>query len=147
MAHSRDDQPMSVCADQHNITPPKSGDAGYDIHLLDDVWLLPKRRKLIETGVYVQLPKGTVGFIGARSSAAKRGIVVLGGIVDESYRGELKVVLYNTAWLPIRFRARERIVQLLLVSNITPGIVYVPDAADLESSDRGEKGFGERTGR
>lgn len=138
---------MKAYANHNNLRQPNEGDAGYDIHLTRPLLLLPKQRKLIDTGVHLQLPDGVVGMITGRSSSAKRGIAVLGGIIDPGYRGSIGVVVYNTSWRPRYFRYGERIAQILLLRNVVPGIEWVPDPAYLGETDRGEKGFGERTGR
>lgn len=138
---------MKVYAWRRNLNEPAAGDAGHDIVLWNDVWIMPKSHKTIYTGIHLRLPEGTVGFVKARSSAGNRGVAVLGGVIDESYIGELKVMLYNTSWLPRRWRVGQRITQLVIVPVITPGIEWVPGPAYLGETDRGEKGFGERTGR
>ncbi len=137
---------MLVYAEDKNIRAPKDGDAGHDIVLTKDVWIWGKSRHEIDTGICVRLPEHTVGFIEARSSSAKRGIVVLGGVIDESYTGPLKVVLYNTSWLPRRWKRGQRITQLLIVPVVTPGITFVASQHMLGTTDRGDRGFGQRTG-
>lgn len=137
---------MLVYAEDHNLNAPKPGDAGHDIVLTEDVWIWGKTHHTIDTGIRVRLPEHTVGFIEARSSSAKRGIVVLGGVIDESYTGPLKVVLYNTSWVPRRWRRGQRITQLVIVPVVTPGITFVASPEMLGETERSGKGFGERTG-
>lgn len=137
---------MLVYAENANLRVPSDGDAGHDLVLTADVWIWGKTHHTIDTGIHVRLPEHTVGFIEARSSSAKRGIAVLGGVIDESYTGPLKVVLYNTSWLPRRWKRGQRITQLVIVPVVTPNITFVVSPSALGETNRGEKGFGERTG-
>lgn len=81
---------------------PRDGDAGYDIYAVDapiflgkvtDMPFIPGKQWVINTGLHVAIPQGYVGIIKDRSSMASRGIHVLGGVIDSSYRGEIKVVM------------------------------------------------------
>lgn len=72
---------------------PRDGDAGYDLYATDDYIINPGDTVMIKTGLHVAIPKGYVGLICERSSMGKRGIAVRGGVIDESYRGEVGVLL------------------------------------------------------
>lgn len=76
-----------------------AGAAGCDVHADEDVWIPAGSRRLVSTGLYVQLPSGYECQVRPRSGLAfKEGITVLNspGTIDEDYRGELKVLLFNT---------------------------------------------------
>lgn len=80
------------------ITPnnQKIGDAGYDLCATEHVKIKPMTRALVSTGLAIEIPEGYYGRIAPRSGlAVKNGIDVLAGVVDSSYRGEVKVVLIN----------------------------------------------------
>lgn len=79
--------------------PPKrnsEGDAGFDLFSVEDCFISPFERKLVRTGIHIAIPDGYYGRIAPRSGLAFRnGIDVMAGVIDSSYRGELKVLLVN----------------------------------------------------
>lgn len=87
----------------------KDGDAGYDLFALESATLLPFERKVIKTGLAIEIPKGCYGRVAPRSGlAVKAGIDVMAGVVDSGYRNEVGVVLINLdvlGWLQNMFKA------------------------------------------
>ena len=80
------------------LIPSKAyrGDAGWDLYAVEDGEIAPGERRLIGTGIAMAIPEGFYGRIADRSSMAyKFGMHVLAGIIDCSYRGEVKVLLVN----------------------------------------------------
>ena len=76
----------------------RAGDAGMDLFSIDEMTIQPGERKLVKTGIQLQLPKGTEAQVRPRSGLAlKHGITVLNspGTIDEGYRGEIGVILIN----------------------------------------------------
>ena len=121
---------------------PRPGDAGYDLHAVEDRQVAPGERVALETGLHLEIPEGCVGLVKDRSSVARAGLHALAGVIDSAYRGEVKVLLVNLADSPIEVRAGQKIAQLLLLPVICPPIDFVGALADLSSSERGEGGFG-----
>lgn len=75
-----------------------SGDAGYDLISVEYLKIPPLQRALVSTGIQIQIPEeaSCYGRIAPRSGlAVKKGLDVMAGVVDSSYRGEIKVVLIN----------------------------------------------------
>ena len=71
-------------------------DAGYDLFSTQYETLEQFQRKLISTGINIEIPDGFYGRIAPRSGlACKKGIDVLAGVIDSGYRGEIKVLLIN----------------------------------------------------
>ena len=71
-------------------------DAGYDLFSTQYETLDPFQRKLISTGINIEIPEGFYGRIAPRSGlACKKGIDVMAGVIDSGYRGEIKVLLIN----------------------------------------------------
>ena len=71
-------------------------DAGYDLFSTQYETIEPFQRKLISTGINVEIPEGFYGRIAPRSGlACKKGIDVMAGVIDSGYRGEIKVLLIN----------------------------------------------------
>jgi dUTP pyrophosphatase len=119
------------------------GDAGLDLHALAPVRLAPGERAAVPTGVAVELPRGHAGLVLPRSGlAARHGIALVNapGLIDEGYRGELRVLLLNTDRArPVELAAGDRIAQLVVVA--VAG-VEVEEAPELGASARGAGGFG-----
>jgi dUTP pyrophosphatase len=71
-------------------------DAGYDLFSTEYVTLEPGQRTLISTGLSIAIPEGYYGRIAPRSGlAVKKGIDVMAGVIDSTYRGEVKILLIN----------------------------------------------------
>jgi len=106
--------------------------------------LAPGERATVPTGVAIAVPEGAAGLVLPRSGlAAEHGISVVNGpgLIDPSYRGEVKVILVNLGSESYEADAGDRIAQLLLVPCLTPDVRTVeelPPSAD----GRGEAGFG-----
>jgi dUTP pyrophosphatase len=116
------------------------GAAGYDLSSAVDVTIPPGGRAVVATGIAIAVPEGTYGRVAPRSGlAAKHGIDVLAGVIDEDYRGEVSVILLNTGSAAFSIAAGDRIAQLVLEKNATPLVAVV---TDLESTARGGGGFG-----
>ena len=134
-----------------------SSDAGYDLFSTEYATLEPFQRKLISTGINVEIPEGFYGRVAPRSGlACKKGIDVMAGVIDSGYRGEIKVLLINFNFegynlQPNAFEAMfgsanrmeikpgERIAQLIIEKCHT--VEWKP-MKTLEESQRGEHGFG-----
>jgi dUTP pyrophosphatase len=90
------------------------GNAGYDLSCLESFEIQPKQRVLVSTGVVIETPEDVVGLIWPRSGlAAKHGIDVLAGVIDSTYRGEIKVCLLNTGTDAVAFTSGDRIAQII----------------------------------
>ena len=121
-------------------------DAGADISSNEDSFRLFKGDiKLVSTGIYIQLPEGYECQVRPRSGlAAKHGITVLNspGTIDSSYRGEIKVILINHGRDPVLIEKGTRIAQLVFAQLASAIFLPVDEVTELESSSRGEGGFG-----
>lgn len=96
----------------------------------------------VRTGIAVALPSGTYGQIASRSSLMeKHGVMAFPGVIDPDYRGEIKVLLYNTSEKDYVFHAGDRIAQLLILPICTPD-VQVITTGELTETARGTGGFG-----
>ncbi len=124
------------------------GCAGADLGAALDaaVVLQPGQRRLVSTGLRVEIPRGYELQIRPRSGLAlEHGVTVLNspGTIDADYRGEIKVVLVNLGERPFTVRPGDRIAQAVLAP--VERAVFTPVDA-LEGSRRGAGGFGS-TGR
>jgi dUTP pyrophosphatase len=122
----------------------RAGDAGYDLRCVERFTLAPGERAVVPTGVAVAVPDGAAGLVVPRSGlAARHGISVVNGpgLIDPTYRGEVKVVLVNLGAEPYEAEAGDRIAQLLLVPCLTPEVRTV-DELPPSADGRGDGGFG-----
>lgn len=118
------------------------GDAGLDLFSVDDIIINPMERKLVRTGIQIQLPSNTEAQIRPRSGLAlKNGITVLNtpGTIDEGYRGEIGIILINLGNEPFEVKKSMKIAQMVIKPVIKPEIEEVNE---LSETDRGEGGFG-----
>lgn len=113
--------------------------AGHDIYSLQEAVVPARGSVLVSTGIAIQLPENTYGQIAPRSGLSVKGIDVGAGIIDEDYRGEIKVLLRNQSDEDILLQKQERIAQLLVLPVIYPIVVTTNE---LDDSVRGETGFG-----
>lgn len=118
--------------------------AGMDIrcNLSEPVTLQPLERRLIPTGLYIELPEGYEAQIRPRSGLAlKRGLTVLNtpGTIDADYRGEVGVILINLSSEPQTIESGERICQMVIARHEQPELVEVQE---LSTTERGTGGFG-----
>jgi dUTP pyrophosphatase len=134
-------------ADARIPEPAYDGDAGLDLAACEAAVLAPGDRAVIPTGLAVEIPDGYAGFVQPRSGLAARhgiGIVNSPGLIDSGYRGEIRVVLLNTAREPFTVEAGMRIAQLVIVPVAAVRLVEVDELA---RSERGARGFGSSTSR
>lgn len=118
--------------------------AGMDIrcNISEPITLQPLERKLIPTGLFMQLPVGYEAQIRPRSGLAlKRGLTVLNtpGTIDSDYRGEVGVILINLSNEPQTIEPAERICQMVIAKHEQPEIEQVEV---LDETERGAGGFG-----
>jgi dUTP pyrophosphatase len=120
------------------------GSAGMDLcaHIHESVVLEPLERKLIPTGLFIELPTGYEAQIRPRSGLAlKQGITCLNspGTIDADYRGELGVILINLSNEMQVIKTGDRIAQMV-IAPVTQ-ISWEPATA-LAPTNRGADGFG-----
>ena len=120
------------------------GAAGMDIraHLAGPVTLNPLDRKLIPSGIFMEIPEGYEIQIRPRSGLAlKNGITCLNtpGTIDSDYRGELKILLINLSNEPHVINNNDRIAQLILAKVEKAEILLVQQ---LNETERAAGGFG-----
>lgn len=124
----------------------KPGDAGADLHAIEDTRVPPRGRALIRTGIAVSIPLMHVGRVLSRSGLSlKHGIEAGAGVIDAGYRGEIGVVLHNHTDEAFHVAAGDRIAQLVVTPIMSPGWYEVDELDPLLGTDgthRGESGFG-----
>ena len=133
---NRSDNPMPAYATEQS--------AGMDLraYLSEPVVVEPMQRRLIPTGLFIELPAGYEAQIRPRSGLAlKKGLTVLNtpGTIDADYRGEIGVILINLSMEPVTVEPGERICQMVIARHEHAELVA---AEELNETERGAGGFG-----
>jgi dUTP pyrophosphatase len=116
------------------------GDAGLDIYSVEDKIIKAGERILVSTGISIEIPEGFVGLVWDKSGLANNfGLKTMGGVMDAGYRGEYKIVLFNTSKEDYFIKRGSKIAQLLVQPIITAEIEQVQELSD---TSRGQGGFG-----
>lgn len=111
-------------------------------NLSEVITLQPLERKLIPTGLFIELPQGYEAQVRPRSGlAVKKGLTVLNspGTIDSDYRGEIKVILINFSNEVQTIESGERIAQMV-ISRFEQ--ISWEQVQELEATVRGAGGFG-----
>lgn len=132
----------SLDKDAHQPRFAYEGDAGMDLALSHDLTVPVGGHRIGDTGVHVAIPEGHVGMLFVRSSTGIKRHLVLSngtGIIDQGFRGAIKISLHNTGTTGQRIKAGAYIAQLVVVPIATNNIAEVPELPD---SERGTNGIG-----
>ncbi len=119
-----------------------TGSAGMDLRSTVNHQLLPGKRCLIPTGIFIELPEGYEAQVRARSGfAVKHGIGLVNGVgtIDSDYRGEIQVCLVNWGEEPFEIKKGDRIAQMVISQYER---VEWEEVDTLEDTERGAGGFG-----
>ena len=127
-----------------NPTYETSLSAGMDLraYVEGPITLSPGERKLIKTGLHIELPEGYEAQVRPRSGLAfKKGITVLNspGTIDADYRGDVGVILINHSNEKFAVNSGDRIAQLV-ISKFEK--VDWETSDEINSTSRGDSGFG-----
>ena len=120
------------------------GSAGADLraYLDEPITLMPGERRLVPTGLFVEIPPGFEAQIRARSGLAiKHGIGLVNGIgtVDSDYRGEWNIPMINWGQEPYTINNGDRIAQAVFARCERAEFQL---ASEIDETERGEGGFG-----
>jgi dUTP pyrophosphatase len=127
--------------------PSHPGDAGCDLYTSVDFELQPGERAMVPTGIAIALPDGYAAFVHPRSGlAADHGVTIVNtpGTIDAGYRGEIKVIMFNTdSGRPVSLRRGDRIAQLV-IQRIERPVFH--EVTELPGSGRAAGGHGSTGG-
>lgn len=120
------------------------GSSGMDLraNLEASLTLLPLERKMVPTGIFLEIPQGFEAQVRPRSGVAlKQGLTCLNspGTIDADYRGELKVILINLSAEPQSIEHGDRIAQMVFQK---VEIVDLEPTHQLNDTTRNAGGFG-----
>lgn len=116
------------------------GDSGLDIYSLEATELKPLERKLVRTGISIEMPQGMEAQVRPKSGLAlEHGITLLNtpGTIDSSYRGEIKVLMVNLGEKVYRIEKNKKIAQIVFARVEKPIIVEVKELSDTTRKDGG----------
>lgn len=133
---------MKIVLEPWAIMPTRAHeyDAGLDLYSAsDDIYIYPGGSELFDTGVHVQLPKNTVGFLKSKSGLNVKHGITSEGVIDVGYTGSIMVKLYNHGSKPYKVCKGDKISQLVILPCILPELEVV---SSLEETERGDNGFG-----
>ena len=134
--------PHGANLDLPTLATPGSAGADLLAALQEPISIAPSARKLIPTGISIQLPFGFEAQIRPRSGLAiNNGLTILNspGTIDSDYRGEIKVILANLSSKPVSIKRGMRIAQMVIAPVST---AIWQETPDLENTERGANGFG-----
>lgn len=136
---------MKIMLDDGAYMPTRahSMDAGLDLYSPVEVLLMPQASAVIDTGVHVELPPGSVGFLKSKSGLNVRHGILGEGVIDAGYTGSIRVKLYNHSEEGYYIQRGDKITQLVILPVILPDLEQVDS---LDDTERGCGGFGS-TGR
>lgn len=136
---------MNIMLDGTALMPKRghSTDAGLDLLSPIDTVVPAKGSISIDTGVHIELPQKTAGFLKSKSGLNVKHGITSDGVIDVGYTGSITVKLYNHSGMDYPVHRGDKISQLVVVKIDTPELVLVEKLADTE---RGTGGFGS-TGR
>lgn len=132
---------MKVMIDEDAYIPTRAHDtdAGLDLRSPETVYLPAHSGRTIDTGVHVELPRGTAGLLVSRSGLNVKNGIISTGLIDEGYTGSIAVKLYNHSTVPYKVIRGDKISQLVIIPVLYEDIEIV---GELSETERGVKGFG-----
>jgi len=117
--------------------------AGYDLMSTEELTVPARGKAVIPTGLAMAISIGNYGRIAPRSGLAAKNFIDVGaGVIDADYRGEVKVLLFNFSEVDFKVNPGDRVAQLIIEKYTRTEIEEVADGGDLDSTERGEGGFG-----
>lgn len=121
------------------------GDSGFDLYSTEEITIKGFGRALVPTGLSFDIKDGHEIQVRSKSGLAiNQGLMVLNspGTVDNSYTGEIKVIVFNTNPEPITIKQGMKIAQAVLCPVINGKWVNLEERKEISNKDRGDKGFG-----
>lgn len=111
-------------------------DAGLDLYSLKEYTINVGETEIVETGIAIEFPLNTMGLIKPKS---RHSYLVGAGVVDQDYRGEIKVKVFNSTKDIIKIKKHDPVAQIVILPILTPFLEVVP-YRDLKSTKRGQTG-------
>lgn len=116
-----------------------ANDAGADLFSIEEIEIAPHSSAKIKTGITIAIPENTAGFVWGKSSIESKGMKIMAGVIDEGYRGEIIVCVFNLTNEAQTLNKGKKIAQLIVKPVHYPAFREVDK---LPESKRGGGGFG-----
>lgn len=132
--------------DFENPSYATADSAGFDLraNIESNIVIKPLERVLVKTGIFMEIPKGCVGYVCTRSGMAiKKGLSVLNapGVIDSDYRNEVGVILINLSNEDIEIIPGDRIAQMIISQYEKVNFEFINDEKEFSITER-TGGFG-----
>jgi dUTP pyrophosphatase len=123
------------------IYPPfHKGDVGYDITTIESKTIWPFLPQKVRTGVAIEAPEGYYCTVETRSGhGIKNSLRCHRGIIDNGFRGEISVKIYNHGWKPYNLTKGEKLAQLVFHPI---SVSMLKQVQEMSGTTRGVSGFG-----
>ena len=130
-----------VLMNNNAIIPTRASkrSAGLDLYSSIDVCVETDSIKKVNSGICVSLPENSYGSIRDKSSLAAKGLLTLGGVIDNDYTGEI-IIIMTSLIEPIKIKQGQKIAQVIVSNIMYPEIKLVKF---LKSTERNDNGFRE----
>lgn len=125
-----------------DLTKPYEESVGYDMKSAQSYLIMPMKAQAIETGIKIQVPKGTYARLAPRSGLSFKRFTMLGaGVIDPDFTGCIKALIFNFGEEDLIINAGDRICQIVLEKYEKAELLEV-ESFDASETKRGEQGFG-----
>jgi dUTP pyrophosphatase len=114
-------------------------DACMDMYALEGTTILAGTTKIISTGIAVEIPQGYEGLVRGRSGLASKGITAHLGTIDETYRGDIGIIITNNNALPFVVEVGMRLAQFTIKPVYR---IQLEEVNELSNTIRGDNGYG-----
>ena len=138
---------LSYSNESENENPSYAyqSDSGFDLRSTEELWIQANDRRLIPTGLRLDIPDGYEIQVRSKSGLAiNQGLFVLNspGTVDSGYLGEIKVILFNTNNFEYVVKKGTKVAQAVLCPVVNGKWINLTKTDKINDKDRNEKGFG-----
>jgi len=125
------------------FTPEKATPfaAGFDLKSVETTTVLPNTRKLVDTGLVLNIPHDFYGRIAPRSGLSLKGIDIGAGVIDSDYRGNVKILVINNGEENFDITRGNKIAQLIIEKIYVDAVIEI-SINDMTNTVRGSSGFG-----
>ena len=132
---------MNIMLDEKALMPTRghATDAGLDLLSPIDTVVPAKGSITIDTGMHIELPPNTAGFLKSKSGLNVKYGITSEGVIDVGYTGSIAVKLYNHSNIDYAVSRGDKISQLVVMKIAIPSLDVVES---FEKTERGDKGFG-----
>lgn len=132
---------INIMLDEGAKSPTRAheDDAGLDVYAIEGGWVAAGFCRSFRTGLHVEIPRGYVGILFAKSGLNVKHGITSTGVIDSGYTGEIVVNLHNNGGKHYEVKKGDKISQLVVLPIVTPSVTVVDS---FEKTDRGDNGFG-----